>query len=128
MKTSIPKNHVHLWLAYVVDAYARTCGRLRVVVDYDEVMAQPVEQLRRMAKGSARTDSAERSKFNGTPPVPRPPDLRHSVLEPADVNLDDQASDLIAKPRGAHGSSRCERIDLESDDVPGTFSRGRMPL
>lgn len=124
-----PEKSYYLWLAYVVDAYARTGGRMRVVVDYDEVMARPVEQLRRMAERlGLPIDSAVEEQIQWYATEFLDPNLRHSVLEPADVYLDNQASELIAKTYEVFKRVALERLDLESDDVREVVARGKSAL
>src|SRR5262249_18438336 len=85
-----------LWLLHMVAAMLGTRGRRRVVVDYDEMLANPGAQLSRIAKvlGLRRPTPAAIAEYADAFLSPL---LRHSGHTGEDLRGDSRASALVVQ-------------------------------
>ena len=118
-----------LWLEHYVEAYTHTCGKPRVVVDYDALMDHPAEQLRRIAERLALPlgPEAEQAITDYTDGFVDN-DLRHSVFEPTDVCLDIHASELISKTYDLLRKVALDQLDGDGEEVRSALASARSGL
>src|SRR5271166_241755 len=118
-----------LWLEHTILAYSETCGRQRVVVDYDALMAEPSAQLRRIAEKLALPLDAsmeEAIKDYGDGFLQN--SLRHSLFQASDVCLDAHATLLVGKTYDTLRQVALDRLDVDSKDVQSVLASARSGL
>jgi len=118
-----------LWLQHCVEAYTHTCGRPRIVVDYDVLMDNPVEQLRRISdKLELPLDSKVEEAIKDFSGGFLEADLRHSVFRPADVTLDIHASELVSTLYDLLRKVALDQVDVDSEEVQSVVATTRLRL
>ncbi len=91
------KSHL-LWLEHYLSALWETQGRPWIAVDYDELIADPVAQLRRIAgKLAVPVDASVQEALRVYARDFISPELRHAVFSRDDVKLDFAISTLAKK-------------------------------
>ncbi|MGO9607165.1 MAG: glycosyltransferase [Candidatus Binataceae bacterium] len=118
-----------LWLEHTVEAFTHTRGMPRVVVDYDTLMAHPVEQLRRIAERlTLSSDPAVEGAIKDYACGFLDNGLRHSAFEPTDVYLDIHAPDLVSTAYDVLRKVALDRLDADSKKVQSALSSARSGL
>ncbi|MGO9453462.1 MAG: glycosyltransferase [Candidatus Binataceae bacterium] len=118
-----------LWLEHTVEAFAHTRGMPRVVVDYDALMADPAEQLRRIAERLALpSDPSVKGAIKDYVCGFLDKGLRHSAFDPADVYLDVHAPDLVSTAYDVLRKVALDRLDADSQEVQSALSSARSGL
>lgn len=121
------KSH-YLWLDHVVDCLRDTDGAPRMVVDYDQLMARPGEQLERIAKAfDLRFDatSAGLAEYAGEFLTEG---LRHSVFGLEDLKLlPDMPKEVVEAYSLLHRLARDE-VSLDDPAVRAAFAGYRHRL
>ncbi len=118
-----------LWLEHIVEAYTYTTGRPRVLVDYDAVMDRPADQLRRVAERLALPlgpEVEQAIKDYSDEFVDK--DLRHSVFEPTDVDLDVHAPQLVSKIYDVLRKVALDQLDADDKQVQSAIASALSDL
>lgn len=119
-----------LWLEHLLPALSETAGKPRVVVDFDAVMARPVEELHRIAQ---RLDLP--SHDAATQAIAEYADdflaqeLRHSVFGLEDLKQDNRVCELMRKAyellhdlaHDRHGPMGSPALDTEWERLERNF-------
>jgi len=81
-----------LWLSNVVDSLAFTEGRVRTLVDFDDLLADPETELRRVARDLKLVFDIE--EFGAYETSFLDDSLRHTIFQPADLLNDESCPPL----------------------------------
>jgi len=116
-----PERSHYLWLQHVVPSVVLTVGAPRVVVDYDRLMDDPEEQIRRIAKALAlesRLDGERLAEFRERF---LEESLRHAHFGADDPLADPLVPDPVRIAARALGRVSVDELDFESSEVAEIF-------
>ena len=93
---SVEKSYL-LWLGHMIPAMAQTEGKPRVVIDYDLLMDNPIEQMKRVAHAlSIGTDGSAEEELSSFAADFLAQELRHTRFNPQHLALDSRLPTLAA--------------------------------
>lgn len=117
---SSEKSH-RLWLKHTLNAFRQTAGKCRLIVDYDEFMANPASELRRIANALSLNEPCDDNALNAFCDQFLSQGLRHSVYSP-DEQGESQAMALAGRCYREIRKATSQNID----DVSGIKHSGRL--
>ena len=118
-RNNIPAEKAYaLWLQHMLPAIRQTRGAVRVVVDYDNLIDEPYEQLARIATAlDLSLPSANSPSFVNFRSEFLEPHLRHSRFSLAELSLDTRAPSGVRRVYASLFDVANDKTGLDSPDV-----------
>src|SRR5271166_3970042 len=124
-----PEKSYLLWLEHSLAAFNCTHGKPRVVVDYDEFLRSPSDQLLRIAKTlSLPSFSSAEESIKEYEHGFLNPELRHTAYQALDVFLDDAAPEIVARSYQIFRRVALDEIDIESTELSDFLKSAQTTL